>query len=465
MKIKSRYWLFALAWVAMPLSINAQNQTVNGTLTVTGTATLEDNLDIYGDVLSLGTRTDVSTDPGWLATYTDGITSVIDLTATRSANIWKWQQDGSNTTKVQMSLSAGNELVLYDQSTPPEAKITLNPTGASIFAASVSFLGTDNKMPNQTVVDSGSVLTVALGDARYLSSSPSVLTVFPSASATGVHSAALGEYSTASGDNAFAIGAYSTASGYAATSFGYSTADGYASVSMGYGTANGYASLAMGYSTASGNASLATGNGSNAIGDSSTATGNSTIATGGASTAMGNGSSAGGYASTALGNYSDAAGDNAVALGNNVSAAGYASVALGDGSSATEYGATAMGSSLASGYGSTAMGYSTASGGGSTAMGSSSATGDNSTSIGTQTVAQAFGSFVIGANNVVEGDSTTWVPTDPLFVIGNGTGDSNDPPEVQSRNALVVYKNGQINIIKRQGDILMGEFGGPGDDD
>jgi len=469
----------ALLCLFVPLALQAQDQTVSGKLTVTGVAEIHDNVDIYGDILSLGTRTDLSTDPGWLTIYTDGTTSSVEFTATRAANLWKWQQDESNAVKVQMSLSEVNDLVLYDQSSPPVAKITLSPTGTSVFATSVTFEGIDNQMPNQTVVGAGSVLTVELADARYLSSSSSALTLFPNATATGIHSAAFGEYSTASGDNAFAIGANSTASGYASTSLGYSTADGYASVSMGYANANGYASVAMGYSTAEGNSSLAAGNSTTADGDSSVAMGNSTSAIGGSSSAFGNGSSAGGYASAALGNYSEASGDSAfaagnyataegyaaTAMGNGTSATEYASTALGNGSFATEYGSTAMGNSVASGYGSTAMGYSTASGSGSTALGSSTATGDNSASMGIQTLAQAYGSVVIGANNVAEGDSANWVPTDPLFVIGNGTGDSNDPPEVQNRNALVVYKNGQINIPKRQGDILMGEFGGPGDDD
>lgn len=71
--------------------------------------------------------------------------------------------------------------------------------------------------------------------------------------------------------------------------------------------------------------------------------------------------------------------------------------------------------------------------------------------------------YVFGRNNVVTGaeNSSDWVDADPLFVIGNGSGDSGDPPEIQNRDALVVYKNGNVKISKRQGDILMGEFGNP----
>lgn len=76
-------------------------------------------------------------------------------------------------------------------------------------------------------------------------------------------------------------------------------------------------------------------------------------------------------------------------------------------------------------------------------------------------------SLAIGRHNVVfDGSSSTWNDTDPVFVVGNGTGDSNDVPEVRNRNAFVIYKNGNVKVtgaveMPRQGDILMGEFGNP----
>jgi hypothetical protein len=48
----------------------------------------------------------------------------------------------------------------------------------------------------------------------------------------------------------------------------------------------------------------------------------------------------------------------------------------------------------------------------------------------------AFGRF-----NVVTGSTTSWVTTDPLFVVGNGTGSG-----ASSNNALTLYKNGNLNI-------------------
>jgi len=92
------------------------------------------------------------------------------------------------------------------------------------------------------------------------------------------------------------------------------------------------------------------------------------------------------------------------------------------------------------------------------------ALGRESVAIGTMnTIAFSAGSFVIGQRNSSDSSqsSTEWRDQDELFVIGNGTGKPSDPPEVQNRNALVVRKSGDITIPKRQGDILMGEFGNP----
>jgi hypothetical protein len=81
-------------------------------------------------------------------------------------------------------------------------------------------------------------------------------------------------------------------------------------------------------------------------------------------------------------------------------------------------------------------------------------------------VAKAMNSTVIGRNSVDEGDEDTWVETDPLFVVGNGTGNPSDSAEVRNRNAFTVRKNGNVEVagtitLPRQGDVLMGEFGNP----
>jgi hypothetical protein len=82
---------------------------------------------------------------------------------------------------------------------------------------------------------------------------------------------------------------------------------------------------------------------------------------------------------------------------------------------------------------------------------------------GGMVVARAFRSVVFGSFNVVNETESShqWNEKDSIFVIGNGTGVTTDPPELRYRNAFVILKNGDIQIPKRQGDILMGEFGEP----
>ena len=178
---------------------------------------------------------------------------------------------------------------------------------------------------------------------------------------------------------------------------------------------------------------------------------------------------------------SQATGDGSVALGMNSLASATGAIAMGGGTSLGQYSFSggqgkAIGrSSIAFGEGSTASGdYSTALGGETNASGYSStafgegtqAVGDYSTAFGYYTTAQAFGSIAIGSLNVAQGNSTTWIPTDDLFVIGNGNPDTWEPS-----NALVVKKNGDTTIngamtvtgrskilVEPQGDLSMGSF-------
>ena len=117
------------------------------------------------------------------------------------------------------------------------------------------------------------------------------------------------------------------------------------------------------------------------------------------------------------------------AMGINTSAIGNASVALG-------------GNTTASGGSSTAMGSTTiASGGCSTAMGAwTTASGVQSTAMGFYTTAQPYGSLAVGQYNMVSGNTSSWVPTEPLFIIGNGTDESH------RSNAITVLKNGNVGI-------------------
>jgi len=207
-----------------------------------------------------------------------------------------------------------------------------------------------------------------------------------------------------------------------------------------------------------GNHSLAFGDGVRARGTGSVAIGGSTNANFACVIGLNSGASA--NWSTVLGPYAGASAEGATALSFS-NASGPGSYALGG----TTYGASAatLGSGLATGNYSTAMGGGTANGTYSTAMGTATATGNYSLAVGPGVGGSGnltrYCSTVLGAYNAAEGTAnTSWVATDPLFTIANGTDDTH------RSNALVVYKNGKIKITKRQGDIQMGIYGnGNGD--
>lgn len=83
----------------------------------------------------------------------------------------------------------------------------------------------------------------------------------------------------------------------------------------------------------------------------------------------------------------------------------------------------------------------TGTGTGSVAFGSSTAaSGSYSAAHGIGTSAQAYGSFVAGRYNLISGSTSSWVATDPLFVIGNGVATNN------RANAMTILKNGNVGI-------------------
>ena len=124
-----------------------------------------------------------------------------------------------------------------------------------------------------------------------------------------------------------------------------------------------------------------------------------------------------------------ASGDFSTAIGGWTTASGMNSTAMGVANSAGGMCSTAMGiSTTANGMYSTAMGAVT------------TANGMYSTAMGCYTTAQTMCSVVLGQYNVLQGDAWQWVPTDDLFVIGNGT-DADNPS-----NAFVVKKNGDTIV-------------------
>ncbi len=165
------------------------------------------------------------------------------------------------------------------------------------------------------------------------------------------------------------------------------------------------------------------------IGSYSFATGYSTLSNGFCSVAMGNWAAASGFCSIAMGDETIASGEKSVAMGYYTNAGGDYSTAFGTSTTASGHYSTVMGwDAIASGIGSTSIGFKT------------TASGKYTNAMGISTTAQAYGSLVLGQYNTINGTTDSWVSTDPLFVIGNGTDDSN------RSNAVTVLKNGNIGI-------------------
>ncbi len=137
-----------------------------------------------------------------------------------------------------------------------------------------------------------------------------------------------------------------------------------------------------------------------------------------------------GFTSFAAGYKTTASGGTSVAMGYETNASGSVSVALGRATTASG------GYSMTMGWGSTASGiYSMATGYYTTASSS------RSTAMGSYTTASSYASLVIGRYNVLGSyTATSWVDTDPVFVIGNGTGIAS------GSNALTVLKNGNLKV-------------------
>ncbi len=236
--------------------------------------------------------------------------------------------------------------------------------------------------------------------------------------ASGFHSMAIGNVTSATATNAVAMGKKTMASGSHAVAMGQNT------------EANALKAVAMGGET------LASGN-------SAVAMGHDTRATQFHAVAMNEGTEAIANNTVAMGTFTTASSANAVSMGYKTEAAGSRSLAIGDNTSATAGNAVATGAkTTASGEHSTAMGgRTTASGFASIAMGQQAkAQGTASTAMGRFTTAKSRASVAIGRWNTVSGDETSWVSTDPLLVAGNGGG-SND-----RSNALLLQKNGEMTI-------------------
>ncbi|OFX60139.1 MAG: hypothetical protein A2046_10775 [Bacteroidetes bacterium GWA2_30_7] len=241
--------------------------------------------------------------------------------------------------------------------------------------------------------------------------------------ATGSYSIAFGQGALASGTSSVSFGINSTASGNLSTAMGFNTqATGKWALAMGKDAeASSERSLAIGPTgwffsevptRATANFATAVGPGAQASGYCAAALGPLSISSGYASVALGTFAQATGDYSVSS-QFSTASGNNSVAMGTGEATGNY-SVALGDGTLADALGSISIGSNC-------------------------TATGTYAFATG-KTVAQSYNSFVVGRYNLMSGTTTSWVSTEPLFVIGNGTSTS------ARSNALTVLKNSKTGI-------------------
>jgi hypothetical protein len=139
-----------------------------------------------------------------------------------------------------------------------------------------------------------------------------------------------------------------------------------------------------------------------------------------------------------IGNYSVAFGFNTIAKGTNAIATGVANTASGNSSATCGIFNKAIGDyAIATGNTSTATGISSMSLGELTM-----AIGTNAVAMHFRTIAKAYACLAIGRyNDTMDISSTTsWVATDPVFIIGNGSASNS------RSNAMTVLKNGNVGI-------------------
>ncbi len=166
----------------------------------------------------------------------------------------------------------------------------------------------------------------------------------------------------------------------------------------------------------SGTKSLASGTGNTVSGNTSFASGTGNTVSSATSFASGASNTVSGIQAFASGTGNDVSGALSFASGvsNIISATGSQSAAFGWENNITKP------SSFATGYGNTVSSQQSFAG-------------------GEHVTAQAANSFVFGRYNVVSGSPVSWVPTEPLFVLGNGT-------SATPSNAMTVLKNGKVGV-------------------
>ncbi len=237
----------------------------------------------------------------------------------------------------------------------------------------------------------------------------------------GDYSVALGFDVTAEGVSSTSIGSNNTATSLHAVSIGdFNGAIANYSVSIGYSLVNnGIASVAMGKDNqvnAPSTAAITLGSNNQVIGDSA-------IALGESSTSLFT------VASTAIGYNCGAYGVSSIAFGYNAQATESYSTSMGYNTVADEILGVALGrSTTVNGFNSLAIGNNTLT------------DGQYSSAFNVETTATAMQSNVFGRFNIISGTVDSWVDSEPLLVVGNGSGD------LSRSNALTVLKTGDTVI-------------------
>lgn len=298
--------------------------------------------------------------------------------------------------------------------------------------------------------------------------------------ADGESSIAVGYNNTAVNTKNTAVGISNTSTGFENSAFGYSnnadglfysTALGHSNTSFGSGsTAVGYANSASAdgsnafgelnvvdnelgssggnafgsYNLVDGVNSLAYGRENNVSSDFGSTFGHLNIVTSDSSSALGYKNQTLGISNTAVGYLNETSGSWSSAVGAEnqatvvgSSAFGYSNEASGSESSAFGYRTSATSS------GSSAFGkFSNATAFNSVAVGNgASASGDFSSAFGLSTRAPLFRMTAIGTYNEIPlGSSSSWIATEPVFIVGNGENSSN------RSTALTILKNGNTGI-------------------
>ncbi len=339
--------------------------------------------------------------------------------------------------------------------------LAADANGDNAFAASAGIADGDYSTAlNNGTTEPTATNGFAMGDSSNAAAA-NAIAMGNLANASANDAVSIGKNSTASGISSVALGRNSTASGADATVVGFNAiAVGVNAVALSNGRANGGNSFAATSGIAGGAYSTALNRGTTlTIATDGFAVGNSSSSGGVNAIAMGNLANASATNAVSIGKSSTASGTGAVALGENAIASGLSSGAFGNGGSATGTNAVALAAdangdnAFAASAGIADGDYSTALNNGTTlaaatdgfAVGNSSVvSGANGVAIGIETKSKSFNEVVIGSYNLnyTEASTTTAIPTDRIFVVGNGnavTGTS---------NALTMLKNGKTGFSR-----------------